>query len=281
MPSHYDKPPSSMGPSLNDSSCHYQIPAHLLQPMWLRSRESLVDDGLVYDPIAAKACRQCELSVECLSGDIDQKQLLHATLTNLCDIRVKMFLQTYPNAWVLNVGAGLDTRFYRLDNGICHWIELDVSEHLVWRQKLFHKNERYQLLCGSVNNTEWLDALPIPNKAPVLIVCDQVLLGCSIENIADFVQSLGCHFVNAQACFIVAGDKASTSLGKKMGSISYQHGMQSPTRKFLQWLPWLEWVKSYSPLEEECGRWKFWQKLISKMPLLKNRLTPILIEVRW
>jgi len=31
----------------------YKIPANLLQPLWLRSRESLVDNGLVYDPIAA------------------------------------------------------------------------------------------------------------------------------------------------------------------------------------------------------------------------------------
>ena len=48
------------------------------------------------------------------------------------------------------MGAGLDTRFYRLDNGRCHWIELDVTENLLWRQKLFHRSERYQHLCGSV-----------------------------------------------------------------------------------------------------------------------------------
>ncbi|OZT82337.1 methyltransferase, partial [Vibrio sp. 03_296] len=46
------------------------VPARLLQPLWLRSRESLVDGGLIYDPIAAKACLSCKLAPECLSGDV-------------------------------------------------------------------------------------------------------------------------------------------------------------------------------------------------------------------
>ncbi|MEJ6045312.1 class I SAM-dependent methyltransferase, partial [Vibrio cholerae] len=58
----------------------YQVPANLVQPLWLRSRESLVDNGLVYDPIAANACRRCALAQDCLTGDIAQKQLLHVTL---------------------------------------------------------------------------------------------------------------------------------------------------------------------------------------------------------
>lgn len=260
---------------------NYQIPDHLLQPMWLRSRESLVDDGLVYDPIAAKACRLCELSDECQSGDIDQKQLLHVTLTKLCDNRVEAFLQANPNAWVLNVGARLDTRFYRLDNGTCHWVELDTSENLVWRQRLFHKNERYRLVCGSVKDTSWLEELAIPPSAPVLIVCEQAMLDCTVDEIAGFTQSLGCYFSNAQACFVVAGDRASSVLGKKMGSVNYRHGLNNPGEKFLQWLPWIQWVNSYSPLDEDCGRWKLWQKVVAKLPLLKNRLTPRLIEIRW
>lgn len=270
--------PSSSKAESNQS---YQIPTRLLQPMWLRSRESLVDNGLIYDPIAAKACRQCQLSTECTSGDIDQKQLLHATLTKLCDDKVNDFLRRHPKAWVLNVGAGLDTRFYRLDNGSCHWIELDVSENLVWRQRLFHKNERYQLICGSVDHLDWLDSLVIPNSAPVLIVCEQALLDCSINQIASFVQVLGRYFVNAQACFVVAGDKSSTVLGQKMGSINYQHGFRSATDSFLQWLPWIKSAKSFSPVDQECGRWKLWHKVIAKFPSLKHRLTPSLIEFRW
>ncbi|MDG2560525.1 class I SAM-dependent methyltransferase, partial [Vibrio parahaemolyticus] len=157
------------------SQSKHQVPNHLLKPLLLRSRESMVDNGLVYDPIAAKACLSCKMAPDCLSGDIAQKQLLHVTLTQLCDQQVSHFLQQYPDAWIINVGAGLDTRFYRLDNGRCHWIELDVTENLVWRQRLFHKNERYEHRCGSVDEMSWLETLAIPEQAPVLILCEMAL----------------------------------------------------------------------------------------------------------
>lgn len=260
---------------------HYDIPTHLLQPMWLRSRESFVDDGLVYDPIAANACRYCQLSSECLSGDIVQKQLLHATITKICDERVSAFLKDNPNAWVLNIGAGLDTRFYRLDNGLCHWVEFDVSENLLWREKLFHSSERYKLVSGSIDNLHWMDSLSIPNNVPVLIVCEQALLTRVESKVADFVQTLSRHLNNCQACIVVAGDKASSAFGKRLGSQEYSHGFNKPTEKFLQWLPWCKYVKLFSPLDDNCGRWKVWQRAIAAFPTLRNRLTPIVVEISW
>lgn len=260
---------------------HYDVPVHLLQPMWLRSRESLVNDGLVYDPIAANACRYCQLSSECLSGDIAQKQLLHATITKLCDERVGAFLKDHPNAWVLNIGGGLDTRFYRLDNGLCHWVELDISEHLLWREKLFHPSDRYKLINGSVDNFNWMQTLSIPSNVPVIIVCEQALLSRSESDVAQFVQNMSRYFNQCHACIVVAGDKASTRYGQRLGSQNYFHGFNKPAEKMLQWLPWCKYIKLFSPFDDSCGRWKVWQRAIAAFPTLRHRLTPIVVELSW
>jgi O-methyltransferase involved in polyketide biosynthesis len=265
----------------SNSKPNYDVPDHLLQPMWLRSRESMIDNGLVYDPIAANACRHCQLSTECLSGDVDQKQLLNATITKICDERVNAFIEDNPNAWVLNIGAGLDTRFYRLDNGLCHWIELDTSENLLWREKLFHKSERYRSIAGSVENCSWLNNLAIPQNAAVLVVCEHALLTKAESDIAHFIQMLSRCFNHCQACVVVAGDKASTTLGKRLGSYHYSHGFNKPVDKFLQWVPWCKYVKLFSPLDDRCGRWKVWQRAVAAFPSLRNRLTPAVIEFSW
>lgn len=259
----------------------YQIPANLLQPLWLRSRESLVDNGLVYDPIAAYACQRCQLAPECLAGDINQKQLLHVTLTQLCDQQVSQFIRRNPDGWIINVGAGLDTRFYRVDNGRCNWLELDVTENLLWRQKLFHRSERYHHMCGSVNELDWLNALPIPDKSAVMIVCELALLDCNERQVAKFLQALGCHFESARACIVLAGDLSSSKLGQKMGSAQYAHGYQAPREAVLGYLPWARWVKTYSPLDRECGRWKLWQRWITKIHPMRQRLTPVVVQLRW
>ncbi|XAW89454.1 class I SAM-dependent methyltransferase [Vibrio sp. CDRSL-10 TSBA] len=270
-----------MRPNQSPATRRYPIPANLMQPLWLRSRESLVDNGLVYDPIAASACQRCQLAPECLSGDIDQKQLLHATLTQLCDQQVRAFLQTHPDGWIVNVGAGLDTRFYRVDNGRCHWLELDVSENLLWRQKLFHRSERYQHYCGSVSDLSWLDSLPVPEYAPILILCEHALLDCQAEQVARFIRALGLNFVNASACLVLAGDKAASRLGQSMGSGQYQHGFSDAAHAVLNCLPWTRSVRLYSPLDQHCGRWKFWQRVVSKLGGYKHRFTPIVTSIRW
>ena len=50
--------------SADQASAHQelQVPTNLVQHLWFRSRESLADDGLVYDPIAAQACKRCQLA---------------------------------------------------------------------------------------------------------------------------------------------------------------------------------------------------------------------------
>ncbi|MEL6114701.1 class I SAM-dependent methyltransferase [Photobacterium sp. SP02] len=262
-------------------SARYHIPAALLQPLWLRSRESLADGGLIYDPLAAAACRQCHLAPDCLAGNVDQHQLLHATLTLLVDQRVQHFLRRFPNGHVINVGAGLDTRFYRLDNGRCRWLELDCNENLLWRQKLFHASERYRMRPGSVTDLSWLSQLPTSFSSPVMLVCDQALLQISAQEVAKFVQRIGCHFNQLELCLVLAGDRCDSGLGHKLGTQNYAHGFEDPVRQLLQWLPWAEHVSSHSPLTVPCPRWRPWQRWLSHLPSFGHRLTPVVSHLRF
>ena len=42
------------------------------------------------------------------------------------DEKAKTYIAEHPNASVVNIGAGLDTTFYRVDNGLIHWYDLDL-----------------------------------------------------------------------------------------------------------------------------------------------------------
>ncbi|UTM57442.1 class I SAM-dependent methyltransferase [Photobacterium sp. CCB-ST2H9] len=262
-------------------SARYHIPAALLQPLWLRSRESLVDNGLIYDPLAAAACQQCHLAPDCLTGNVDRHQLLHATLTLLVDQRVHHFLRRFPNGHVINVGAGLDTRFYRLDNGRCRWLELDCDENLLWRQRLFHRSERYRMRSGSVTDLSWLSQLPTSFSSPVMLVCDQALLQATETEVARFVQRMGCHFNQLELCLVLAGDRCDSTLGQSLGTQTYAHGFDDPTAQLLQWLPWAEVISSHSPLDVSCPRWRPWHRWLSLLSAFRHRLTPVVTHLRF
>ncbi|WP_087023303.1 class I SAM-dependent methyltransferase [Thaumasiovibrio subtropicus] len=260
-------------------SSRYKIPAKLIAPLWLRSRESLVDNAVIYDPMAASACRRCELASECLDGNVNGRQLLHATLTKLTDQRVAQFLTEHPKGWVINIGAGLDTRFYRLDNGLCRWLELENSETLVWRQRLFHRNERYYTQPIDISSPDWPSTISVPNDAPVLVLIDQALLQMDKLQIAALMAQLGRHFDHGEAALVVAGDWCHTRLGKTLGCESYQHGFNKPGQQLLQMLPWASLVDVASPLSVDCSRWQPWRRWLAMR--CKHRITPVMVHLRW
>ena len=46
------------------------------------------------------------------------------------DAAIRTFLARHPDAVVVNLGGGLDTRFFRVDNGRVLWKEIDVPESI-------------------------------------------------------------------------------------------------------------------------------------------------------
>ena len=52
------------------------------------------------------------------------------------DSQVHDFLMRNPQAAVVHIGCGLDTRFERVDNGQVEWFDLDIPDVMALREKL-------------------------------------------------------------------------------------------------------------------------------------------------
>ena len=58
------------------------------------------------------------------------------------DDEVKKFIDKYPDCHIVSLGSGLDTRFFRVDNGRIHWYDIDFPEIISLRKKFFEENDR-------------------------------------------------------------------------------------------------------------------------------------------
>lgn len=257
------------------------IPASLLRPLWLRGQESLHHQGLIYDPIATTACWRCQAYSECQSKTLDKEQRLYASITSVFDRLITNFLKQNPDAWIINVSGGLDTRFYRLDNGRCHWVDVDSIENINIKEQLFYTNPRLKMQVGHIDETQWIAKLKIPHSSPVLILCEQVLLEYESSQVAHFLQRLGYHFPHASACVALGGNKAHTSLAAQFGCHAYAHSISSPKDWINQILPWNKQINCYTPVQPSCRRWKKWQHLCMSVPWLKYSLTPVITYFSW
>lgn len=73
------------------------------------------------------------------------------------DQAIKNFVYHHPKATILNVGAGLDTAFWRVDNGQIRWIDLDLPDSIALREQFLPPRERNTHLAKSVFDYSWID----------------------------------------------------------------------------------------------------------------------------
>ena len=72
---------------------------------------------------------------------------------------VSEYLRAHPNAAVVNLGCGLDTTFYRVDNGSCKGYNIDMPDVIAVRNELLPPRERERNIACDLNDTSWFDEI--------------------------------------------------------------------------------------------------------------------------
>ena len=71
------------------------------------------------------------------------------------DELVKNFIEKNPDCTVVNIACGLDTRFYRMDNGKITWYNLDLPETIAIRNQIFEESGRVSTIGISALDPAW------------------------------------------------------------------------------------------------------------------------------
>lgn len=88
----------------------------------------------------------------------DQPTTLYGCVlrTAVFDRWVREFLAGHPSGTVVEVGAGLNTRFERVDNGSVHWVDLDLPDVIDLRRRFFDESDRRRIVAASVLDPAWV-----------------------------------------------------------------------------------------------------------------------------
>ena len=71
------------------------------------------------------------------------------------DEKLKTYITEHPRASIVNIGAGLDTTFYRVDNGLIHWYDLDLPAVIDVRRRLLPEPDRVTYISKSFLDPSW------------------------------------------------------------------------------------------------------------------------------
>ncbi len=136
------------------------------------------------------------------------------------DDSIRAFLGQYPQANIVELGCGLETTYFRVDNGSATWYELDLPEVMELRETLIPRQERMTHLKASVFDPEWMKQLAAElNDQPVLFLASGLFHYFEKEAVVQLLISLQ-QFKNSYIVFDAvskSGMKGTRRYMKKMG----------------------------------------------------------------
>lgn len=116
-----------------------------------------------------------------------------AVRTKRLDELVHRFVTRHPGAVVLELGAGLDTRMFRIDApSTVQWYDVDFPDVIELRQRLLPPSANGHGVGADLTDRGWLDA--IPADPPVMIVADGVFPFLTQDEFVTLLDRLTNHF---------------------------------------------------------------------------------------
>jgi methyltransferase (TIGR00027 family) len=175
----------------------------LLVPLCIRAIESQRPDALIKDERAMVLVQQMHVDPSRTLTDVDEESQVAVILRNReFDRYARDFLAHNPEAVVVHIGCGLDSRFERVDNGQVEWYDLDLPEVIdLRRQFIGGEQPRYHLLACSVFDEAWLTTVDVGRPHPYLFLAEGVFMYFEEEQVKALVLTLQKRFPGAELVF--------------------------------------------------------------------------------
>lgn len=143
----------------------------------------------------------------------------------IMDDAIKQFLKKHPKGKILNIGAGLETSFYRLGQPNVLWYDLDLPDSIALREQLLpntFKNVKY--IAKSMFDETWIDDVGDISNG-LLITVPGVLPYFDEEQVKAFFNTFAPKLKGAEIIFDVISNMGRFFVTQKIR----QSGMKNAT----------------------------------------------------
>lgn len=131
------------------------MPATLLPNLGRRAAAARAKRPLLEDPLAVEAVERLDHEFAQTPRGVSWHALRVATF----DGAVRRFLQRHPAGTVVALGEGLETQFWRVDNGRVSWLTVDLPQVIELRRRVLPDERRVRSHSGSAFDPAWIDDL--------------------------------------------------------------------------------------------------------------------------
>ncbi|NES23841.1 MAG: class I SAM-dependent methyltransferase [Symploca sp. SIO3E6] len=107
---------------------------------------------------------------------------------------------------VVELGAGLSTRFHRIGQNVKYWLDLDLPEVTHLRRQLDTETEQHQFISASVMDFDWMNAIPDVAPENILFIAEGLLMYLEENQVNQLVTQMQSRFPGATCVVDVTGN---------------------------------------------------------------------------
>lgn len=264
-----------------------EIPVTALFPLYGRAKETNEKNHLFQDPYAVKIMGKIDFDFSIYENmkATKRNEMLAgiAVRTRILDDYTKEYFGKYPDGTVVNIGCGLDTRFLRLDNVKINWIDVDLSEIIKLREKLFEKREKYKMVAVSVLDQNWLNEITVAEGQMVMVIAEGTLMYFAEKEVKILFNQLIAKFPKAILCFEVMGIKLQGKVHPSVAvleiDVTCPWGIED-IESIEAWNPKLKLVKTTALIDQYRERWPFINRAVTSIfPSIKRKLGHSIVQI--
>ena len=122
---------------------------------------------------------------------------------------LKQQMTDAPDAVVIHIGCGMDSRIIRIGTENHKWYDVDFPEVIEERKRYYAETDDYKMIAGDARNCSWLAA--IQEKKSAIVVMEGVSMYLTVDEMRNLADSLCSHFES-----LVLLVDAYTSVAAKM-----------------------------------------------------------------
>lgn len=123
---------------------------------------------------------------------------------------VQKKLEAHPEAVVLHLGCGMDSRVLRLDRKESVWFDVDFPAVIQERKRYFSEMPGYRMLSSDIRELSWLDA--VPDASHAIVVMEGISMYLQPEELKAVLRGIAGVFDTAEIfmdSYTVFGAKAT------------------------------------------------------------------------
>ncbi len=244
----------------------------MLGPLWARAIYSQLYPSLLNDQKAIEIIKKIDYNFSEMDQILGEWRSIGLMIrARSFDDALKNYLKNYPYSTVINIGAGLDTTFFRVDNGKITMYNIDLHNVINFREKLIEETERNRNIARSVFNNDWMDEINFSENKGIFLIAGGFIYYFNEEEISAFLKKLANRFPAREIIFDAVSNLALKVANKRAkrakSELRFKFAIDDPYNSIPKWSNKIE-IKDCYVIGDRTSinkNWKFKTKLMNRI----------------